>query len=230
MLGPLSCIVGHIQPHLTFMQPAEAGSTHVSNPLIKHPPNLGFLPEVQSASSAMGTPGQMRNAAGAAPRPTAVPGNCTRRQDSRRGEQPCGVMLCVIPVPMQVLPHASHGARQLHARTAVKPAGGPAPWRLWPTSGSLPTGEWGRAAGGALHVQAQPSASVTTPGPRPSCPRFSSLSTLPHSKSGLDACALSKAAAVLTDRPRARPPPYAGCAHLYTCPSTSLLGAVWQTP
>ena len=155
-LEPLSCIVGHMHRHRTCMQPAEAGSTHVSTLLIKHPPNLGFWPAVQSASSAMGTPSQMRNAAGAAPRATAVPGNGPRQQDQRRGEQQCGVMLCVVPVPMQVLPHASlasHGERQLHARTAMKPAGGVAQWRLWSTSGSLPNGEWSRAVGGALHVQ-----------------------------------------------------------------------------
>ena len=37
MLGPLSCIVGHIHSHLTFTQPAKGGSTHVSTLLIKYP-------------------------------------------------------------------------------------------------------------------------------------------------------------------------------------------------
>ena len=37
MLGPLSCIVGHIHPHLTFMQPAEGGSPPGATPLIKYP-------------------------------------------------------------------------------------------------------------------------------------------------------------------------------------------------
>ena len=74
----------------------------MSTPLIKCPQNVGFWPAVQSDSSALGTPGQMRNAAGAAPRATAVPGNGPRQQDQRRGEQPRGVMLCVRPVPSSV--------------------------------------------------------------------------------------------------------------------------------
>ena len=194
--------------------------------------NLGFWPAVQSASSAMGTPRQMRNTAGAAPPATAVPGNGPRQQDQRRGEQPCGVMLRIRPMPMQVLPHASlasHGERQLHEQCTRAAGGaarhgrvcGPAVARCRLESGA------GQLVGRCTFKGSPRSAS------RPQVPRpssCSSLSTPPHKKSGLDACAVAKAAAVLSDRPRARPRPYAESAHLHTFPSTSLLGAAWQTP